>query len=389
MQSSPSTTAFASTHPGLEAVLVGELRDLGVEGRPVEPGGVEFPATVETIVRTNLSLRTASRIILRIGSFHASSFHELERHAKKLPWDRFLAPGCRVHFRVTTKKSKLYHERAIVERLGAAIEAHRSGVEVVVGRGEADEEEGSPLAPSAIQRFVVRLHLDECTVSADTSGPLLHRRGYRAEAGKAPLRETLAAGCLLAAGWDGTSQLVDPMCGSGTIPIEAAMLARRIPPGWFRRFAFERWPEIDVDLVRVVRAHLEERILGAAPAAIAGYDRDEGGIATATANAAKAGVGSDIIWRRSTISGLTLSGPPGMIVTNPPYGIRIGERKPLRNLYAQLGNVLRRQGSGWRVTMISADRMLEGQTGLIWSELARTENGGIRIRLVTTEVPPG
>lgn len=387
--SGPATAriAFATTHPGLEMILARELAELNLTPRVMEPGGVEFEGDERAVARANLGLRTASRITLRIAAFHAGSFHELERHGARVPWQQFLAPGVKAHLRVSTSKSKLYHERAIIERLTESVRSACPNVEMVMARGEADQDERSAVADLPIQRFVVRVHRDECVVSVDTSGPLLHRRGYRTDVAKAPLRETLAAGCLLAAGWDGSTPLVDPMCGSGTIPIEAALIARRIPPGLRRRFAFENWPLADPEIIRQARAMFEAEIRDRAPAPILGSDRDPGAIVAATANAVRAGVSGDIDWRRGALSTMDPPSGPGWVVTNPPYGHRIGDRAPLRNLYAQFGNVLRRQVPGWQVAMISADRMLEGQAALAWHEQARTDNGGIRVRLVVAEVP--
>lgn len=377
---------FATTHPGLEGVLATELTALGAAGLAPEPGGVAFEGHATLLTRANLELRTAGRVTLRIGSFHAGAFHELERHAQKIPWERFLAPGVAAHFRVTAKKSKLYHERAIVERLAAAVGARCADVAIVASRGEAGDDEQAGDRP--VQRFIVRLHRDECLISADTSGSLLHRRGYRTAVAKAPLRETLAAGLLLLAGYDGTIPLVDPLCGSGTLPIEAAMIARRIAPGLERSFAFERWPDADLPATERHRSELREAMLVQAPAAIVGADRDAGAIVAARANAERAGVAIDIEWREAAVSSLMLPEDRGLIVTNPPYGARIGDRAALRNLYAQFGNVLRQRAAGWQVALLSADRMLEGQTRLPWREAAATENGGLRVRALTTRLAP-
>lgn len=361
---------------------------LGVGGLEVVPGGVAFHADERTVVRANIGLRTAGRVLVRMGEFGARTFPELERHGNRVPWERFVGDGVAAHVRVTAKKSRLYHERGIAERLVRALLERCPTTTVVEARGEADGEDREVLTLPSIQRFVVRFHRDVCTISADSSGPLLHRRGYRVELGKAPFRETLAASLLVAAGWEGTVPLVDPMCGSGTIPIEAAMMARRIPPGLKRRFTCERWPAIPVALVESIRAEFAAGIRPIAEAAITGSDRDAGAIEAATANAERAGVGANVRWRRAALSAIEPAATPGWVITNPPYGTRIGERTRLRDLYSQLGNVLRRRCPGWRVAMVSADRMLEGQVGLDWRELAATENGGLKVRFVAAEVPP-
>ena len=335
-----------------------------------EPGGVSFRAGHAGLYAANLHLRVASRVLVRIGAFHASAFHELERHAARLPWREFVTSGSPVAFRVTSRKSRLYHQDAIAQRLLAS----------AGGATPSTSEEG------AAQEFIVRLFRDECTVSADASGELLHRRGYRMATAKAPLRETLAAAMLVGAGWDGSSPLVDPMCGSGTIPIEAALLARRIPPGMARRFAFMGWPGFDESLWERLLRQARERVLPSAPAPILGSDRDAGAVAASVANAERAGVGGDVGWRRAAISAMTPPSGRGWIVTNPPYGVRVGERRDLRDLYAQLGNVARRCCPGWEVAFLAAHPELERQTGIDQAVRFTTENGGIRVRLVQGSV---
>jgi putative N6-adenine-specific DNA methylase len=366
---------FAVAAPGLEPLVAAELQALG-ELQPVavgeaEPGGVSFRADRAGLYTANLHLRIASRVLVRIGAFHASAFHELERHAARLPWREFVASGSPVAFRVTSRKSRLYHQDAIAQRLLA----------VAGGATPTRSEE------DAAQEFIVRFFRDECTVSADASGELLHRRGYRLAAAKAPLRETLAAAMLVGAGWDGSAPVVDPMCGSGTIPIEAALLARRIPPGMVRRFALMRWPGFDQALWERLVRQAHERVLPRAPVPILGSDRDAGAVAASVANAERAGVVEDVEWRRAAIS--TMTPPPGRgwIVTNPPYGVRVGERRALRDLYAQLGNVARRCCPGWEVAFLAAHPELERQTGLEQAVRFTTENGGIRVRLVQGRVP--
>lgn len=377
---------FAVTHPGLESVLTSELTQLRLAPGEPGPGGCEFSASLQQIVLANLSLRTATRVLVRIATFRARSFIELERHAKRVDWGRYLGPGVAAHFRVTSKKSKLFHERGIAERLAASVDAKCAGVAIEGSRAEADLEERDVTAPTTVQRFVVRFFYDECTISADSSGPLLHRRGYRQASAKAPLRETLAAGLLLASGWDGSTPLIDPMCGSGTIPIEAALIARRMAPGLGRRFAFERWPEVDRATVAEIRASVASDARDKSPAVLIGSDRDAGAVAASRANAVAAGVALDVEWRQGALSTMAPPGLPGWVVTNPPYGARIGDRDTLRDLYAQFGNVLRRVCPGWHVAMISADRILEGHVGLRWRDIAATDNGGIPVRFVASTV---
>jgi putative N6-adenine-specific DNA methylase len=386
---------FAVTAPGLEALAEAELRAIGIANPRAEVGGVAFAGRLEHLYRANLWLRTASRVVVRMGEFHATAFRDLEREARLLPWERFVARGAPVRFRVTCRKSKLYHSDAVAERLVGAL-AHRLGAEPAVELLASDEsgDEGEPQreTPGTGQLFTARFLHDRCTVSADGSGALLHLRGYRQAVGRAPLRETLAAALLLGAGWDGTTPLVDPLCGSGTIAIEGAMIARRMAPGARRGFAFMQWPGFDAALWESQLERARSGALDASPVAILASDRDAGATEATAANAERAGVAADV-----TIATQALShaAPPdggsvaGLVATNPPYGVRVGDQDRLRNLYAQLGKLLDSRFGGWRVALLSADRVLEGQVGITLGEALRTSNGGIPVKVVVGQVGRG
>ena len=374
---------FAVTAPGLEHLCSAELRAVGIEAAP-QDGGVGWSGDMRSIALANLWSRTASRVIVRVAEFRSRSFFELERNAKRLPWDRFIVPGGAMAFRVTSRKSKLYHGDAIAQRLAEAASQRVAGAHLA--RTSSDDEE-TVVEVSPPPLFVVRVLHDAVTVSADSSGALLHMRGYRQQLAKAPLRETLAAALLLAAGWSGDVPLFDPMCGSGTIPIEAARLARRIAPGRDRSFAFLRWPELDGSLWPSLLDRARSSELPVTPVPIAGADRDAGAVAAARANAERAGVGADVAFLEQPVSAMSADAGAGLIATNPPYGVRIGESDRLRNLYAQLGKLLRAKRAGWRLAMLSADRALERQLGLPLEERLRTKNGGIPVRVVTAPAP--
>jgi len=379
--------AFAVTAPGLEAICAGEAAALGV--RPtVEEGGVGWRGSMESIARANLWLRTASRVLVRVAEFKASAFFELELAARRVAWDRFLTPGSTVRFRVTCKKSKLYHSDAVAQRLADAVMRRVPGVKVVTSKSADEADEGGDDADRE-QLFVVRLFHDVCTVSADTSGALLHRRGYRQQLAKAPLRETIAAAMLLGAGWPSDAALVDPMCGSGTIPIEAAQIARRIAPGRDRDFSFRAWPEFDARMWARLVDEARSGELPRAAAPIGASDRDAGAIDAARANAARAGVESDVSLTVAPISALEPPGGDGWLLSNPPYGVRVGERDRLRNLYAQLGNIARAKLMGWTVGFLLADGRLESEIGLDLREAFATRNGGIPVRMMVGPVTEG
>jgi putative N6-adenine-specific DNA methylase len=323
-------------------------------------------------------------VLVRLDSFEVRSFAELERHARRVPWTRIVRAGDTVRFRVTCKKSRLYHSDAVAQRLADAVMHVVPGVRAEgssVGEDEPIDHESSAL-------FVVRVVRDRCTVSADASGELLHRRGYRQATAKAPLRETLAAALLAASEWGGSAPLLDPLCGSGTIPIEGALVARRIAPGARRRFAAERWPGVSAEVSASVRRELGERELASAPGTIVGSDRDAGAIEAARSNAERANVAADVELAIHTVSAIRIpDGPPGWIVTNPPYGVRVGESDRVRDLWAQLGRVLHERAPGWRVTILSPDPALERQLRLPLRSVAATANGGIPVRIVTGRVP--
>ena len=316
--SSPGFELFASTAPGLESIAAGELKALRVRGRQ-EIGGVAFGGDLDRLYQANLWLRTASRVVARLGRFHASTFYELERRARKLPWEEFLPSSGPVRLRVTCRKSKLYHSDAVAERVLSAISRSTSRAIEANGEGfndgkgsaddaedaehadETDDRETEPGIEGQAQLFIVRIVHDQVEVSADCSGELLHRRGYRQEIAKAPLRETLAAAMILASGWRKGEPLLDPMCGSGTIAIEAALVARGIAPGSQRKFQFMNWPTFDEGLwhdmlekARGSATHSTEKIRGG--------DRDAGAVQAAARNAERAGGGGyDPILRSSRV----------------------------------------------------------------------------------------
>ncbi len=383
---------FAVCSPGLEPFTAQELYQLGLikthppfqaenilteKGPRVESGGIEFRGSLHDIYQANLHLRTASRVLVRLGEFYASTFPELRRKAGRLPWEKYLLPERPVALRVTCQKSRLYHEAAVAERLTGAI-ADRLGVSSPVRKYLEDSDSDLP------QLIVVRLVDNLCTISIDSSGALLHRRGYRLATAKAPLRETLACAMVMASGWDRIFPLLDPFCGSGTIPIEAALLARRVPPGYSRRFKFMDWPNFDSGFWDKLLANAGKPILSV-PKIIAS-DRDGGAIRAAQANAERAVVEDCIQFSCNALSAIDPPPGPGWVVTNPPYGVRLGKTNDLRNLYAQLGKVLRTKCPGWHVTMLCSSPRLIRSTGLKFDKGISLMNGGLKVRLLSCSV---
>jgi putative N6-adenine-specific DNA methylase len=308
-------------------------------------------------------------VLVRVGEpFHATAFAELVRKASALPWDQFVRRGERVAFRVTCRKSRLYHSGAVEERLLAAV---ASRVEVQPAAAPGDDEE------SDAQLFVARLERDVCTVSADSSGALLHRRGWRGPSAKAPLRETLAAALLLASRWTGETALCDPLCGSGTIAIEAALLATRRAPGLSRRFAFQRWPGYSARQWEhlVTQARKQERPLAVR---IEASDQDAGAVEAARENARRAGVAMEVAQRR--LADLPADAGAGLLACNPPYGVRVGGEG--RRVFEDLGAAALRR-PGWAVSLIAADAGEARASGLALSPVLRTQNGGIPVEFLS------
>ena len=325
--------AFAVTAPGLEAICAAELAALGVRAK-VDDGGVAWRGSLESVALANLWLRTASRVLVRVAEFKATAFYELEPAARRIAWDRFVTPASVVRFRVTCRKSKLYHSDAVAQRLADAVTRRVPGVRIEIAKSIVDDSEDttpttktktSAPVESTGQLFVVRLLHDVCTVSADASGALLHLRGYRRQLAKAPLRETIAAAMILGAGWTTDAPLIDPMCGSGTIAIEAARMARRIAPGRDRRFAFHDWPEFDAGAWRKLVDKALAAELPGVPAPISASDRDRGAIAAALANAERAGVAGDIAFVVAPISALESSG--GLRLGRVESAVRCARRR--------------------------------------------------------------
>jgi putative N6-adenine-specific DNA methylase len=376
--------AYAITAPGLEALAERELRANGLTPGSTTRGGVEFAANPETLADALMQVRTITRIVIRIAEFRATSFAQLEQRANRVPWRSWVGANDRMQFRVTCRKSRLYHSDAVAERLARAVVKACPGAQVIASAAEDEDE-------SDAQLFVVRVADDVCTISADASGAALHRRGYRLATAKAPLRETLAAAMLLGAGWPAQG-FVDPLCGAGTLPIEAAMIARRIAPGINRAFRAERWPHTHARVWKGVRERARAMIEPGAGVPIVGGDRDSGAIAAALANAERAGVVKDVRLVEQPMSAAKAPAPAGLIATNPPYGVRIGETAELRDLYARFGAIVRREFAGWTCAVLSADRSpghtLERKMSLPFQVAWTSANGGIPVRLLVAAPKP-
>lgn len=361
---------FAVTPPGLEQVCAAELAGLGFgDGQPSR-GGVTCAGGLRELYLASLWLRSASRLLVRLGEVSARDFPELYRRAVRFPWGRFIRPGTSLEVRASSRSSRLNHTGRIATTLAEAC-AHALGTEV-------------PVAGEPRQLVVARFEQDRCLISIDSSGELLHRRGYRMAGGEAPLRETLAAGLLLALGWDGGEPLYDPLCGSGTIPIEAALLARRLAPGRQRRFAFMDWPGFRPGLWQVLLTEADRRALAQSPVTIGASDHAESAISLTLDNAIRAGVAADLDCRQVDLNTLQVISGPGLLLTNPPYGARLGAGTDPAIFYRSFGNAVRRVFPGWRIAFLAPDARLARATGLPLRQVAALSNGGLAVGLYCT-----
>ena len=370
---SKSLELFAVSPPGIEKLLVRELAALGIEG-VVEEGGVSFYGGLREMLLANLWLRTANRVLLRVSRFRATTFAELIRKTERLPWELYLPEGYGVKLRVTSYRSRLYHEGAIKERILKAI-GNRAG-------REFNQSTGKEVL------VVVRFVKDRCTISVDTSGGDLFRRGYKVGKGSATLRENLAAALILASGWNQRTPLFDPFCGTGTIPIEAALIAAGRAPGLFRRFPFEDWPTFDRSLWEELKteARARERPAPARPFIFAG-DASEKALSATLKNLQAAGLEPWVETLEANLNELSPpASSPGFIITDPPYGKRLRSRG-LAAFYRTWGKVFRERFSGWHLVMIFPEarvREFSRLTGIRFRKILSTEHGGLRCAFLSS-----
>lgn len=336
---------IAPCHFGLEAVLKREIYDLGYDITKVEDGRVTFVGDEEAICRANIFLRTAERVLLKVGQFHAETFDDLFEGIKAIAWENYIPVDGKFWVaKASSIKSKLFSpsdiqsivKKAMVERLKQKYHINWF-------------EETGAFYP--LRLFLMK---DEVTVAIDTSGESLHKRGYRTMTSKAPITETLAAALIMLTPWRGDRILIDPFCGSGTFPIEAAMMAAGIAPGMNRSFTAENWINlIDRQLWYDTVEEAAEQVNTDIEVDIQGYDIDGDVVKAARENAKRAGVENLIHFQQRPVSALSHPKKYGFIITNPPYGERLEEKEALPELYTQIGEAIRRLDS-WSAYMITS-----------------------------------
>ena len=359
---------FLATAPGLENALYDEVRSKGFKRAKATKGGVTIEGGWPEVWRANLWVRGASRVLARIASFKVLHLAQLNALARDVPWDDILTSDHSFHVEVSCSKSRIYHSDAAAERIERAI------------------SDTLKIAPSSDADITVMARIDHdiCTLSIDTSGALLHKRGYKAAVSKAPMRENMAALFLQQCGYKGTEPVFDPMCGSGTFVIEAAEIAARLNPGRLRSFAFEKFVTFDPQAWENMRCVKRQAETGLK---FYGSDRDNGAVKMSAENAARAGVDELTEFKQQTIGDMIPpTRTPGLVIINPPYGGRIGDKHQLRPLYQTLGKILRAHFSGWRVGIITTDHSLAQSTALPFLPLSPpVQHGGLRVNLFHTD----
>ncbi|MFA5479529.1 MAG: class I SAM-dependent RNA methyltransferase [Candidatus Muiribacteriota bacterium] len=333
---------------GIESILKRELKELGFEQTAGMDGRIDFEGSLSDIAKTNINLRTAERVYVNMGEFDAISFDDLFENTKKIPWEKWIAPDGKFSVNGKSVKSQLSSvpacqsivKKAIVERLKEAY-----GIKWFKETGAEFPVDFSLLK-------------DKATLFLDTSGTGLHKRGYRTETVEAPMRETLAAALVLLSYWNKDRLLVDPMCGSGTICIEAALIGKNIAPGLNRDFCSEKWPVIDQKLWKNQKEEALKKIDNNIKLQIKGSDHNPACIEAAKHNASKAGVLQDITFEVMELDKLWIDKQYGVVITNPPYGIRLTDFTEINKLYISFNKIFKKK-TGWSIYIITADALFE------------------------------
>ncbi|GAA0480782.1 class I SAM-dependent RNA methyltransferase [Salinibacillus aidingensis] len=361
-------TLIATAAAGLESLVAKEVKQLGFDEVTVENGRVIYKADALGIARSNLWLRTADRVKLLVGEFEAKTFDELFEQTKALPWEAYVPENGALPVVGKSVKSQLYSvpdcqsivKKAIVDRM-----TKKHGL-----TGRLPEN-------GVMYRVEVALLKDKATLTIDTSGEGLHRRGYRVEQNEAPLKETLAAALIELTNWRPNDPFIDPFTGSGTIPIEAALIGQNIAPGFNREFASEDWDIVPRKLWDEALTEAEDVAKYDQPLDISGYDIDHRMIEISKTNAMEAGLADLINWKQMQVRDLNPTVPNGYMIGNPPYGERLGERKEVENIYRDLGNIMNEHPS-WSVYIITSYQDFEKVYGRKATKKRKLYNGYIR-----------
>ena len=352
---------YAIVIPGLEEVAAKELEQLSAHEIKLDNGGIHFSGTMETMFRVNLRSRTVTRVLLRLKRFTAMTLNEIRTHCEQVDWAQFLNDDSSVSVHASCHKSKLMHTKKLEDEISS-----------VIGKLGFSNKEGS-----SHQQIFIRIENNRCLLSIDTSGERLDRRGYRLESGKAPVRETLAAGVLQWMEWSPEEPLMVPMCGSGTFAIEAAITASHRSPNLMHEFSFLGWPRLKQRAWKKVKEKsisMAREECGELP--IYASDFHPGAVAITGKNAQRAGVDSLIHIEQRDVKELTgpVDATTGVIICNPPYGDRINA--DVRGVYAALGKVFKESFDGWRMGVFSPEVACEKALGLPVKKKLKIKHGG-------------
>jgi putative N6-adenine-specific DNA methylase len=371
---------FATCPRGLEALLADELRQLGADKIRAVGGGVEFSGEFFVCYRSNLESRIASRVLWQVATSNYRTEDDIYRAANLLPWTDWFDPACTIRVDVSATKSPLKSLNFVTLRIKDAV---CDKIRRFWGR--------RPSVDTRHPDVSIQGHLTdrEFTLYLDTTGEPLFKRGQRRAAGDAPLRENLAAGILRLAGWVPGAVLLDPMCGSGTILLEAAQMALDIAPGLGRHFAFEKFKNFDGRGWRQLLQETAVRQKPKAPLAIFGSDRSADALKAARTNLIAAGLEKVVSLKRADVLQVSAPAKEGIIVTNPPYGVRLGEQQVLAEFYPKLGDLLKKQFSGWNAYLLSADMRLPKLIRLAASRRIPLYNGALECRLFEYKMVQG
>jgi putative N6-adenine-specific DNA methylase len=353
---------------GLEALVARELKDLGYKDQIVENGKVTFTADLNAICRTNLWLRTADRVRLKVGEFTATTFDDLFEQTKALPWPEIIPPDAAFPVDGKSVQSTLFSisdSQAIVKK--AVVESMKNRYKT------SWFKENGPL-----YRIEISILRDIATLTIDTSGAGLHKRGYRQAGSGAPLRETLAAALVLIARWQPGTTLIDPFCGSGTIPIEAALIGQNIAPGMNRNFAAEDWPTVPKSFWHEARRETHDLLDSNQILDLSGTDINPAAIKNARFSAAEAGVGDLIHFQVRPFSELSSKKKYGKVICNPPYGERLGNQKEVESLYQEMGKIYKTLDT-WSWYTLTAHENFEKLFGRRASKRRKLYNGNIKV----------
>jgi putative N6-adenine-specific DNA methylase len=394
-------TFFASTSPGLKQMLAAEFQALPLETEhfTIAEGGVVFSGSMKSCYLANLYLGTASRITMEIGQFKAENFRTLEKKLAQIEWELYLKKNSHIHVEAVTRHSRLYHTTAIEERALQIIQDHLNQDYLNqdhlnqnhLDQGNIDTEVSNRAQTPGSYRILIRVRDDQFNISLDTSGDLLHKRGITRSVGMAPLRSTLARSVLTRCGFTGKEPLIDPMCGSGSFALEGAIMASRVPPGFYRSFAFEDFPCFSKPQWNHLKKTAQTNFLKIDSPLIFAFDRAGKLINDLEQSVADHGFSKFVkVGERDFFDVLPedltdITNRTGVVVLNPPYGKRLGEKGETAKLYRRIGEKLARDFKGWTAGIILPEENLAGELPF-HVELHPLFHGGLEIHVATGKI---